>query len=313
MYGYIVRRILATIPVLVVVGLVVFSLLYLAPGDPAAVIAGDLATQDAVDEIRRQLGLDEPFHIRLGVWVWNILHGDLGHSIFSDLPVTRLIGQRVGPTLMLAVSTMSFAIFFAIPMGVVAAWKAGTWIDRFIMIFAVIGFSFPVFVVAYILIFSFSIKLGLFPVQGFTPITKGFIPFLKSITLPSVALGAVYIALIARITRASVIEILNQDYIRTAHSKGLSTFHVLTEHALRCAAVPIVTIIGVGVALLISGVVVTETVFNIPGLGRLTVEAILERDYPVIQGVILIFSAVYVIINLFVDLFYAILDPRIRY
>jgi len=313
MYSYILRRILATIPVVIIVGLIVFSLLHIAPGDPAAVIAGDRATQDAVEQIRRKLGLDQPLHVQFGTWAWNILRGDLGTSIFSNLPVTRLVGQRIGPTLTLTVSTMVFAIALAVPLGIIAAWKSRTWIDRAVMVVAVTGFSFPVFVIAYILIYFFSIKLGLLPVQGFTPLSKGVLPFLKSIVLPSMALGVVYVTLIARITRASVLEVLNQDYIRTARSKGLSVFQVLIGHALKNAAVPIVTIIGVGVALLIGGMVVTETVFNIPGIGRLTVEAILARDYPVIQGVILIFSGVNVVINLMVDLLYAVLDPRIRY
>jgi peptide/nickel transport system permease protein len=312
-FAYVVRRVLATIPVMGVVALFVFSLLYLAPGDPAAVIAGDLATVDDILRIRAKLGLDEPFHIRFGTWLWAVLHGDLGISIFTNLPVTRLIGQRVEPTLALTVCTLIVSVVFAVPMGVLAAWKAGRWLDRAVMAFAVLGFSVPIFVLAYLLIFGLSLGLDLLPVQGYSSIREGFGPFILHLILPSFALGVTYMALIARITRASMLDVLSQDYIRTAQAKGLAADKVLIGHALKNAAIPIVTVIGIGIALLISGVVVTETVFAIPGIGRLTVDAILRRDYPIIQGVILIFSAVYVLINLLVDLSYTLLDPRIRY
>lgn len=313
MFAYIVRRLLATIPVMGVVAIFVFSLLYLSPGDPAAVIAGDLATNDDIDRIRAKLGLDQPFHIRFGTWLWAVLHGDLGISIFTNLPVIQLIGQRVEPTVALTICTLIVSVAFAVPMGVIAAAKAGTWIDRTVMAFAVIGFSAPVFVLAYILIIVFSLQLDWLPVQGYTSITRGFWPFLRHMILPSIALGVVYIALIARITRASMLDVLAQDYVRTAQAKGLSGNRVLVGHALKNAAVPIVTIIGIGIALLISGVVVTETVFAIPGIGRLVVDAILRRDYPIIQGVILLFSAAYVLVNLLIDVSYTFLDPRIRY
>ncbi len=313
MFAYIVRRLLATIPVMGVVALFVFSLLYLTPGDPAVIIAGDFATSDDVERIRAKLGLDRPFGVRFGEWAWAILRGDLGISIFTNLPVTTLIGQRVEPTVALTLSTLLVAVTLAVPMGVLAAWKAGRWLDRVVMGFAVLGFSVPIFVLAYILIFTFSIGLEWLPVQGYASITQGFWPFLERLILPSVALGVTYIALIARITRASMLDVLSQDYIRTAQAKGLAADKVLIGHALKNAAVPIVTIIGIGIALLISGVVVTETVFAIPGIGRLVVDAILRRDYPIIQGVILIFSAVYVLINLAVDISYTFLDPRIRY
>jgi peptide/nickel transport system permease protein len=312
-FAYIVRRIFATIPVMGVVALFVFSLLYISPGDPAAVIAGDLATDEDIARIRKSLGLDEPFLVRFGSWLWGVLQGDLGISIFTNLPVTRLIGQRIEPTVALSLSTLLVAIVVAVPLGVVAAWKAGQWVDRAVMVFAVLSFSIPVFVLAYMLIFVFSLSLDVLPVQGYASIAEGLWPFVERLILPSIALGLTYAALIARITRASMLEVLAQDYIRTAQAKGLATDKVLIGHALKNAAVPIVTIIGIGVALLISGVVVTETVFAIPGIGRLTVDAILRRDYPIIQGVILIFSAAYVLINLAVDLSYTLLDPRIRY
>jgi peptide/nickel transport system permease protein len=313
MQTYIIRRILATIPVMLVVALFVFALLRIAPGDPAAVIAGDYAQPGDIERIRHQLGLDQPILTQLVIWLGRIAQGDLGVSIFSNLPVTRLIGQRLEPTFALSVTTMLFAVTLAVPMGVLAAWRAGTWIDRFVMIFAVLGFSFPVFWLGFLLIYGFSVKLAWLPVQGYRSIGEGLVPFLEHITLPTITLGLVYMALIARITRASVLEVLGEDYIRTAHSKGLGPREVLWGHALKNASVPIVTIIGVGVALLIGGVVVTESVFAIPGLGRLTVDAILHRDYPVIQGIILIFSAAYVFVNLLVDLTYTVLDPRIRY
>ncbi len=313
MFAYIVRRVLATIPVMAVVAIFVFALLYLSPGDPAAIIAGDTATVEDIARIRAMLGLDRPVYIQFAEWVWRLLRGDLGISIFTNLPVIKLIEQRVEPTVALTITTLIISVLVAIPMGVLAAWRAGSWVDRVVMVFAVLGFSVPVFVLAYILIYIFAIWADLLPVQGYVSITVGFWPFLSHLILPSVALGMIYAALIARITRASMLDVLAQDYIRTAQAKGLGNQQVLIGHALKNAAVPIVTIIGIGVALLISGVVVTETVFAIPGLGRLTVDAILRRDYPIIQGIILIFSAAYVLVNLLVDLSYTLLDPRIRY
>ena len=296
-----------------VVALFVFSLLHLSPGDPAVIIAGDTATLDDIARIRQKLGLDQPLYFQFVTWLWGLLHGDLGISIFTNLPVSKLIAQRVEPTITLTISTLIISMLAAIPMGVLAAWKAGGWIDRLVMVFAVIGFSVPSFVLAYLLIYVFAISTDLLPVQGFVSIGNGFWPFLSHIAMPSFALGMIFAALIARMTRASMLDVLAQDYIRTAQAKGLSSDRVLIGHALKNAAVPIVTIIGVSLALLISGVVVTETVFAIPGLGRLTVDAILRRDYPIIQGIILVFSAAYVLVNLLVDLSYTFLDPRIRY
>ena len=313
MFAYVVRRILATIPVMAVVALFVFSLLYIAPGDPAAVIAGDQATPEDVERIRTSLGLDRPFLVRFGDWVWRILQGDLGTSIFTNLPVSTMIAQRIEPTLSLMVLTLLLAVGVAVPMGVVAAWKQGTLVDRAVMVFAVLGFSVPVFVVGYLLAYVFALELDWLPVQGYTSFSEGFWPWLENLILPAVALGGVYIALIARITRATMLEVLSQDYIRTARAKGVGQRGILFLHALKNAAVPIVTVIGIGIALLIGGAVVTESVFAIPGLGRLTVDAILRRDYPVIQGVVLLFSFVYVLVNLAIDLAYTLFDPRIRY
>ena len=313
MLRYFVKRLLATIPVMAVVALFVFSLLYISPGDPAAVIAGDIATEADIARIRAQLGLDQPYFVRFGHWVAGIARGDLGTSIFTNLPVATLIGQRIEPTLALTVCTLIVAVGLAVPLGVLAAARAGGWIDRIVMALSVLGFSVPVFVIAYGLILLFAIQLDWLPVQGYRSIREGFVPFIRHMILPSVALGLVYMALIARITRASMLDVLAQDYVRTANAKGLAPGSVLIGHALKNAAVPIVTIIGIGIALLIGGVVVTETVFAIPGIGRLTVDAVLARDFPTIQGVILLFSFAYVMINLLVDLSYVFFDPRIRY
>ena len=313
MLAYTVRRVIATIPVMAIVALFVFSLLYIAPGDPAAIIAGDQATPADVERIREGLGLDRPFLIRFGEWAWHVLNGDLGVSIFTNLPVTRMIAQRIEPTVSLMCLTLVLSIGIAVPMGVLAAWNQGKLIDRVIMLFAVFGFSVPVFVVGYLLAYIFALELEWLPVQGYTPIDRGLWPWLANLILPAIALGGVYIALIARITRATMLEVLSQDYIRTAKAKGVGSGTVLFLHALKNAAVPIVTVIGIGVALLIGGSVVTESVFAIPGLGRLVVDAILRRDYPVIQGVILLFSFTYVLVNLGVDLLYTVFDPRIRY
>ena len=288
MLGYIIRRILAIIPVMLIVAIFVFLLLRLTPGDPAAIIAGDMATPEQLERIREAMGLNQPIHTQFITWMGRLLQGDLGTSLISGTPVTTMIGQRIFPTLNLALLTIAIAVAIAVPMGVLAAWRHRSWVDYAVMSFSVLGFSVPVFVIGYIFILVFSISLGWLPVQG-------------------------YIALIARMTRASMLEVLGEDYIRTARAKGVKESRVLFRHALRNAAVPILTVIGTGFALLISGVVVTESVFNIPGIGRLTVDAILARDYPVIQAMILITSATYVVVNLIIDISYTVFDPRIRY
>jgi peptide/nickel transport system permease protein len=313
MWVLIIRRLLATAPVLATVAVVVFAILHVAPGDPAAVIAGDQATPQQIMDIRVKLGLDMPIWDQFVLWLGNTLHGNFGTSIFSNQPVGRLILQRLEPTIALTITTTIVTILLAVPIGVWAAWRAGSWVDRLLMSFAVLGFSFPVFVVAYVLIYLLAIQLRLLPIQGYQPLADGFWPFLRHLILPSLALGMSFMALIARITRASVLEVLSQDHIRTARAKGLSVRQLLFGHALPNAAVPIVTIIGAGVAILLGGVVVTESVFAIPGLGRLVVDAILQRDYPVIQAVLLIFSVTYVFVNLAIDLIYVVVDPRIRY
>jgi len=310
---FLLQRLLATIPVMAIVATIVFLLLRFSAGDPAAILAGDAATPATIAAIRARLGLDQPMAVQLVRWFWQLLHGDLGTSIISNQGVGHLIADRMAPTLALSVTTILFAIVVAVPLGVLAAWKHGTIVDRAVMTLAVVGFSMPVFVLGYLWILGFAIRLRWLPVQGFTPLTDGIGPFLAHLVLPTLTLSVIYIALIARITRASVLEVLGEDYIRTARAKGVPERAVLMRHALANAAVPIVSVIGIGVALLIGGVVVTESVFNLPGLGRLTVDAVLARDYPVIQGIILVFSGVYVLVNLVVDLAYVLLDPRIRY
>jgi peptide/nickel transport system permease protein len=313
MLAYIIRRLASTVLVMGIVAVFVFLLLHLSPGDPAAIIAGDNATSAQIAAIRERLGLNEPLIVQFLRWGGRIVQGDFGISIFSNEPVLRLISQRVQPTVSLALTTIGVAVALAVSFGVLAAWKAGTWVDRCLMALSIAGFSVPVFVVGYLLIYVFSITLRWLPVQGYVPIEQGVGPWIERLVLPSIALGLAYVALIARITRAAMLEVLAEDYIRTARAKGVATAPMLLKHALKNAGVPIVTVIGIGVALLIGGVVITETVFNIPGIGRLVVDAIQKRDYPVIQGVILIFSGVYVIVNLLVDLTYTLLDPRIRY
>ena len=313
MISFVARRLLATIPVLLIVAVLVFLLLRLTPGDPAAIMAGDAASTEQIARIRSGLGLDRPILVQFGIWFGHLLQGDLGESFYYKTQVTTLIGQRLEPTLSLAAITIVVAALVAVPLGVVAAWRFGGWFDRSLMGFSVLGFSVPVFVLAYILIWLVSLKLGWLPVQGYQRLADGAGLWLYHLALPSVTLSVIYIALIARVTRASVIDALGEDYIRTARAKGLPEARVLIRHALANAAVPIVTVIGIGIALLIGGVVVTESVYAIPGLGRLTVDAVLARDFPTIQGVILFFSFVYVLLNLLIDLSYVFLDPRIRY
>jgi len=295
------------------VAVLVFLLLRLTPGDPAAILAGDAASTDQIARIRTELGLDRPILAQFGIWSAHLLQGDLGQSFYYKMQVTALISQRLEPTLSLAVLTMVVAVLVAVPLGVLAAWRFGGWFDRALMGFSVLGFSVPVFVLAYMLIYLLSLRLGVLPVQGYQRIADGVGPWLRHLVLPSITLSVIYIALISRVTRASLIEALGEDYIRTARAKGLPEARVLIRHGLANAAIPIVTVIGIGVALLIGGVVVTESVYAIPGLGRLTVDAVLARDFPTIQGVILFFSFIYVLVNLLVDLSYVVLDPRIRY
>ena len=313
MLSFLLRRIVSTLPVLVIVALIVFLMTRLGPGDPAAIMVGDSATLADIARVRAQLGLDQPLPVQFFKWAADVLQGHLGTSLFLNQSVASLIGQRIEPTLSLAGLTLTLTVLIAVPLGVLAAWRHGGWLDRALMSFSVLGFSIPTFVIGYLLIWGVALKAGLLPVQGYVRLEDGVLPWLKHLVLPALTLSIIYLALIARVTRAAVAEALTEDYIRTARAKGISEGRVLVRHALANAAVPIVTVIGIGVALLIGGVVVTETVFAIPGLGQLTVDAVLSRDYPLIQGITLFFSAIYVLINLLVDLSYLVLDPRIRY
>ncbi len=315
MLRFLIGRLLAVVPVLFVVSCVVFLILRLAPGDPAAVIAGNSATNAEIEQIRQSLGLDRSLPVQYGIWLGKAVQGDLGYSYFLNKPVSELIAQRWEPTASLALGTLALAVLLAVPLGTLAAWRMGGWVDRLLSLISVAGFSVPVFVTGYVLIYLFAIRVDWLPVQGYESWSGpgGLLAWAKHLILPWLALAIIYVALIARITRASVSEALTEDFIRTARAKGLSESLVLMRHALRNAAVPIVTVIGIGVALLIGGVVVTETVFAIPGLGSLTVDVVLNRDFPVIQGLVLFFAISYVVINLLVDLSYLFLDPRIRY
>jgi peptide/nickel transport system permease protein len=313
MFAFILRRLLATIPVILVVAIFVFLMLRLTPSDPAAIIAGDNANAEQVAAIRTQLGLDQPILQQFFIWSGKILRGDLGESFFFKKTVASLIADRIQPTLSLSFFTMLLAICIAVPLGVLAAARQGTWLDRIVMGFSVMGFSVPVFVIGYLLIYVFAIQLNWLPVQGYQRIELGVGEWARRLILPSITLSVIYVALIARMTRTSMLEVLGEDYVRTARAKGQIERKVLFRHALRNASIPIVTIIGSGIGLLIGGAVVTESVYTLPGLGRLTVDAVLARDYPVIQAVILLFSLVYVGVNLLVDIIYTLLDPRIRY
>ncbi|MGV3653652.1 MAG: ABC transporter permease [Noviherbaspirillum sp.] len=310
---FLLRRVIATIPVLLVVALIVFLMLRLAPGDPAAAIVGNSGTSEDIARVRAGLGLDDPLVLQFTRWATRLAQGDFGESFFMKKTVAELIAQRIEPTVSLAAVTLLMAILTAVPLGVIAAWRRGGWLDRMLMGFSVLGFSVPAFVIGYLLIWAFSLHWNWFPVQGYARIGEGLGAWLRHLVLPSITLSIIYLALIARVTRAAVAEAMTEDYIRTARAKGISEARVLLRHALANAAIPIVTVIGIGIALLIGGVVVTETVFAIPGLGQLTVDAVLSRDFPLIQGITLFFSVTYVVINLLVDLCYLLFDPRIRY
>ncbi|HWK13044.1 MAG TPA: ABC transporter permease [Rhizobiaceae bacterium] len=313
MLAYAVRRVVATIPVMLIVAVITFLLLALNPGDPAAILAGEDATTADIDMIRESLGLDQPMPVQFVKWITGVVTGDLGMSIFHGRPVLEMLMARLEPTAMVALATILISVLIAVPLGVIAAWQAGTWIDRAIMVFAVASFSIPVFLVGYFNIYVFSMQMRVLPVQGYVPLAQGIIPCLTSLILPSATLGLAYSALLARMTRSTMLEVLNEDYIRTARAKGLSISPVLIKHALRNAAVPIVTTIGVAFASLLGGVVVTESVFAIPGIGRMTVEAILQRDIPVVQGVVLFAAFTCIMVNLIIDISYSLFDPRIRY
>jgi peptide/nickel transport system permease protein len=306
-------RLLSTVPVMLTVLVVIFLLLHIGPGDPAATLAGDNATPEQIAGIRARLHLDQPLIVQFAIYLRQVLSFDLGVSVFSNRPVTTLIMQRAEPTLMLALTTTLLSVIVAVPAGIYAAKRVGHFGDYVVMGLSAIAFSVPVFVLGYLLMQSFAISLRWLPVQGYRPLSAGLMACLTSLTLPTLALTCLFAALVARITRATMLDVLAQDYIRTARAKGAGRFRILIVHALKNIGVPVVTVVGTSFAALLGGVVVTESVFNIPGAGRLTVEAILTRDYPVVQGVMLVFAVILVGVNLLVDLSYTLFDPRIRH
>lgn len=313
MGNYILRRLLASIPVVILVGVMTFSILHIAPGDPAVLMAGEEATPADVEAMRVALGFDKPFIVQFGKWSGRLLQGDLGTSIFSQHTIVSLMKPRIEPTLSLAIIAISLSIIIGVPMGVLAAWNQGSFVDRGVMVFAVLGFSIPVFWLGFLFIWAFAVKLHLFPAVGFVSITDGVFPFLRSLTLPALANAIPYSALVARMTRSTMVEVMQEDYIRTARAKGLTEAVVNVRHGLRNAAIPIVTVVGLVFAGLVGGAVVTETVFAIPGLGRLLVDGVVRRDYPIVQAMLMVVAVSYVFVNLAVDITYAFLDPRIRY
>jgi peptide/nickel transport system permease protein len=310
---YLIRRLLAVIPVMIVVVTVVFLLIHLIPGDPVAVMLGPEANAAQIDAARQVLGLDRPLGEQLLLFYKRILHGDLGRSYFLDRPVTQALWERAEPTLILTVSSLLVALLIGVPSGIVAGANQGSWWDRLLMLGALLGVCVPGFWLSLNFIYLFAVRLGWLPAAGYASLFDDPRAALRYMVLPAISLGFNQSALIARISRSCMVEVLQQDYIRTARAKGLPNRIVAYVHGFRNALVPVVTVIGVTIAILVGGAVVTEIVFNIPGMGRLIISAILRRDYPVVQGVVLVTAASYVLINLAVDMVYAFIDPRIRY
>ena len=313
MKTYVARRLLALIPVILVVATVAFVLIHLAPGDPASIIAGPDASPDDIARIQRQLGLDAPFHVQLFRWYGRLARGDLGQSIFLRRPVLEAIVDRAEPTILLTLYATLIAVALGVPAGVVAARHHDGTTDQALMAGALIGISIPNFLLGLLLILLFSVRLGWFPVAGYVPLESGWLGTLRSLTLPAFALGVVQSALIARIARSAMLDVLREQFITAGRARGLSERAVVYKHALKNAMIPTITVIGISLAILISGSVIVEQVFNIPGLGRLIISAVLRRDYPVIQGVVLCIAGIYMLVNLAVDLSYVVFDPRIRY
>jgi len=313
MLGYVVRRLLVLVPVLLIVATVGFFLIYLTPGDPAAVMLGPDATQEDLAHLRRLMGLDRPLLVQLARWYSRTLRGDLGYSIFLQRPVLQAIVERLEPTLLLTAFSLAIATAIGIPAGVLAAVRRNSWIDQASMGVALFGVSMPNFWLGLNLILIFSVWLGLLPVAGYVPVQQSLAGALRSLVLPAVTLGFSGSALIARMTRSSMLEVLGQDFIRTARAKGNAERRVVFRHALRNAMIPTVTVIGLAMGGLLAGAIVTETVFALPGVGRLVISSVLRRDYPVIQGVLMFIAAIYVLVNLLIDVLYVYLDPRVKY
>jgi peptide/nickel transport system permease protein len=312
MFAYTVRRVLLAIPVMLIVATGVFLLLHFAPGDPAGVILGSDASEQQRLDLRHQLGLDAPVPVQYVRWLGGAVHGDLGRSIFLDKPVTTALFERAQPTVLLGSLSLAVALALGIPMGIFAAYRRGSWLDLGTMGAAVVGMATPTFVLGLLLIFVFAVKLRWLPVAGYQPLSTGVWSSLRYLILPAITLGAAQSAFLARMTRSMTLEVLNQDYIRTARAKGLVEQSVLFRHALRNAFTPLLTIIGLMFAALLGGTVVTETIFNIPGMGRLLIQAVSRRDFPLVQGAVLVIAAIYVLITLLIDLLYGIVDPRVQ-
>ena len=313
MFQYVVRRIVTAVPVVFFVAVIAFALIRLAAGNPAVVFLGPSATDEDIALITRQLGLDQPIPVQFGIWIGNLARGDLGNSFFLGRDVATAIWERMPATLLLTSAGLFFALLTGIPAGVAAAVRHNGWVDRAIMVLTLVGVSVPVFWIGLMLAWVFGVQLRWFPTGGYVPITEDFFGGLRYIVLPGVALGALHASLITRITRASMLDVLRQDYIRTAHAKGLQQPPIVFGHALRNALIPTITVIGSSIGALLSGVVIIETVFTYPGIGRLVVSAVQQRDYNVVQGSLLIVAVLYVTINLLVDISYSLIDPRIRY
>jgi len=309
---YIVKRLFALIPVLFVVSVIVFLIICFTPGDPAAALIGMDVTQAQIAELNEQLGFNRPIHIQYLEWVGNVLRGDLGYSIFMKMPVTKAIGEHLVPTLNLAVMAQLIAIFLAIPFGIIAAYNRGKPVDTTIMSVSLLGMAVPGFLLGLFLMLLFSVKLTLLPVAGYRPITAGVWMHFRYLIMPSISLGTVQAALITRMTRSAMLDVLGLNYIKTARAKGLKERGVLLKHALKSAALPILTVLGQTFGTLITGAVVTESLFNIPGIGQLILNSITRRDRAVIQGVVLFATLVYVGVNLVIDLLYGLVDPRVR-
>ena len=309
----ILRRIAGAIPVVLLVTLITFGLMRLIPGDVSAALAGVSATPAEREQIRHNLGLDQPVQVQLVRWYSDLLRGDLGRSLFLGKPVTQATFERLPVSLSISAYSLVLTLVLGLASGILAAMRQNSWVDQAAMIFAMLGISMPNFWIGLMMIVLFSVHLGWLPTGGYVPIEQDFLGWLRSATMPAVSLALLQVGLLARITRSTMLEVLRQDYVRTARAKGLPNYLVIGKHALANAMIPIVTVVGIIVSLLISGSVVTETVFSIPGVGQLLTSAILNRDYPMIQGALLFVTLIVVGINIAMDIAYAWLDPRVRY
>lgn len=313
MFNYIVRRLIMLLPVLIIVAVIAFLATHMMPGDPVRLILGDFATEDQVMALKKELGYDKPLFIQFFVWIGQIFHGNVGESLFLHQPVTEAILSRLEPTILLALVGQTLGVVIGIPLGVLAAVRHRSWIDQSAIGFSLIGISIPNFWLALVLILVFGVNLRWFPVAGYRPISEVGFGVIKYIVLPGVTLGFMQCGIIARMTRSAMLDVLKQDYVRTARAKGLSETVVITKHALRNALIPVVTVIGFSLATLLGGTWIVETVFNIPGTGALAITSIMRRDYPIIQGSMIFVALIYVLVNLLVDISYALINPRIKY